>query len=139
MISLFPPSLSSVKEVPPPLEECEIFQGSVPPKQNAMGVDPFLFIFALTITYEGHFPFRDVSFLSPEKEQFPISFIPNFEARLDPNEWHRYEFSAAHVDELDLFAAGGSPSPSGGEGDAQPLLPPAQEDQQPIAFPPSVG
>ena len=60
--------------------------------------------FAQIITHEGHFPFKDLSKWSDEEKLLPASFIPSLDARNDAQEWARYQFSDAELQELDAEA-----------------------------------
>ena len=60
--------------------------------------------FAQTITHEGHYPFRDFSKWSEEEKNLPECFIPSIEAKNDPSEWRRFNFSNEEEVELDSDA-----------------------------------
>ena len=64
--------------------------------------------FAQIVTHEGHYPFRNWSRWTAEEKELPDSFVPSFEARCNPEEWNRFNFSADETEELDSgITAGG--------------------------------
>ena len=52
-------------------------------------------------TVELQFPFRDGSTWTQEEKELPESFIPNMEAKLNPDEFKRYDFSKDEIAQLE--------------------------------------